>query len=182
MYCPRCGQARISDRTSFCSRCGLYLDHIEEVVGNDGDPVYIPPQSGGASILTGRNIRLFSLFWFLVVTVILTPASAILGARTGLTAILGLLGPVGALVMLIFSFFVPTPARLKLRKRRGDPTARQFQEAAERKGLPPEQTVFAEDFVPPRSQRPEPASGGRRGAPPSVTEETTRHLKRNDEE
>ncbi|HUF04665.1 MAG TPA: hypothetical protein VMM38_10880 [Aridibacter sp.] len=176
MYCPRCGQERFSEATSFCSRCGLFLDHIEEVMDNDGNPLFEPDESGSGRILSRRNFRIFSLFWFVIVTVILTPISAILEAPDEVIAILGLLGPVVALMMLIFSFFLPKDStagsRLQRRKQR-----RELREQSERKGLPPEQTTFADDFIPPRTESREPAAGERPATPPSVTEETTRHLK-----
>lgn len=181
MYCPRCGQERFSEATSFCSRCGLFLDHVEEVMHNDGNPLFESEASESSRLFSRRNVRIFTLFWFVIVTVILTPISAILEAPEEVTAILGLLGPVVALMMLIFSFFIPkdgsAASRQQKRKER-----RELREQRERKGLPPEQTVFAEDFVPPRTGSREPAEGERPRTPPSVTEETTRHLKLDDDD
>lgn len=176
MYCPRCGQERHSGATSFCSRCGLFLDHIGEVMDNDGNPLFAPDDAGPNRLFSRRNVRIFTLFWFVIVTVILTPISAILGAPDEITAILGLIGPVFALMTLILSFLLPkdaamSPGRKRIKERR------ELREQAERKGLPPEQTVFASDFVPPMQEIREPVSGERPTAPPSVTEETTRHLK-----
>ncbi|MCO6509973.1 MAG: hypothetical protein J5I65_04200 [Aridibacter famidurans] len=176
MYCPRCGQERHTEATSFCSRCGLFLDHIEEVMDNGGNPLFEPGEAGSDRLLSRRNVRIFTLFWFVIVTVILTPISAILEAPEEITAILGLIGPVIALMTLILSFLLPqdTSSSSGRKKRR---ERRELREQAERKGLPPEQTVFAEDFVPPKRETREPVSGERPTAPPSVTEETTRHLK-----
>lgn len=181
MYCPRCGQERHSEATSFCSRCGLFLDHIGDVMDNDGNPLFEPGEAGSKKIFSRRNVRIFTLFWFVIVTVILTPISAILEAPDEVTAILGLLGPVVALMMLIFSFLLPKDGEPSSRRQRRK-ERREFREQRERRGLPPQQTEFAEDFIPARHGTPEPASDERHFAPPSVTEETTRHLKLEDDD
>jgi len=36
MHCPKCGQLQVSEETRFCSRCGLLLTGIAEVVARDG--------------------------------------------------------------------------------------------------------------------------------------------------
>src|SRR5262249_7905069 len=41
MFCPRCGQQLLSD-ARFCSRCGLPLHVISDVVANNGFPLSEP--------------------------------------------------------------------------------------------------------------------------------------------
>lgn len=175
MHCPRCGQERISEATSFCSKCGLFLDHIEEVMANGGEPLFDPAQEGEGRWFSRRNIRIFALIWFVIVTVILTPISAIFNAEEEVTAVLGLIGPVIALLMLVISFVVPkdvTAAAARAKRK----TRRDLEETESRRELPPDRTVFAEDFVAPGSEsRPGEGQHAAR-TPPSVTEETTRHL------
>ncbi|MBA3352947.1 MAG: zinc ribbon domain-containing protein [Blastocatellia bacterium] len=36
MHCPKCGQQQISEETRFCSRCGLLLAGVAEVLANNG--------------------------------------------------------------------------------------------------------------------------------------------------
>lgn len=36
MYCPKCGQQQISKAVRFCSRCGLPLGIVRELVANEG--------------------------------------------------------------------------------------------------------------------------------------------------
>lgn len=38
MYCPRCGQERVSQATSFCSRCGYQLTATAQLLLTDGVP------------------------------------------------------------------------------------------------------------------------------------------------
>jgi len=169
MYCPRCAAKRVSEETSFCSTCGLLLDHIEDVVENEGNPLAGPVEGG--SWFTARNIRIGALLWFVMVTVLMTPIAAIMKGPKEMIATLAILGPVGAALLLIFSmFFAPAGEKGRERKRNRD-----LKKQGKRKELPPERTVFAEDFVTPRQ---EPGFADIGQAPPSVTEETTRHLDR----
>lgn len=36
MFCPRCGQEQVSDQVKFCSRCGLLLSGMPEIIANGG--------------------------------------------------------------------------------------------------------------------------------------------------
>ena len=36
MYCPKCSQPQISDEVQFCSRCGLPLLNLKEMVSSEG--------------------------------------------------------------------------------------------------------------------------------------------------
>ena len=182
MYCPRCGQERISDRTIFCSRCGLLLDHLEEVMENGGEPLFESPDEAGflARLFSGRNVRVIALLWFIVVTMMLLPIAAILDAPEEGLGILGLMGPVGALMLLVLSFFMPkAETKAKRRERRRE---RREAASAEARELPPDRTEYVSDFVPPQASRVEDDAGFAGRRPPSVTEETTRHLKLNDED
>ena len=38
MYCPRCSQQQSSDTVRFCSRCGLLLIGVKELLDNEGIP------------------------------------------------------------------------------------------------------------------------------------------------
>lgn len=144
---------------------------------NGGEPLFDPENEGEGRWFSRRNVRIFALFWFVIVTVILTPISAIMNAEEEVTAVLGLIGPVIALFLLVLSFLIP-----KGKSSSAPKTAVRSREVLEERGtrreLPPERTVYAEDFVAPSSDA---AVGERDHAlrtPPSVTEETTRHLDR----
>jgi hypothetical protein len=170
MYCPRCGQERFSEATSFCSRCGLLLDHIERVMANGGEP--LGGGESGGRIFSRKNVRIFAALWFSIFTLFLTPVEGIMGAEAAMIAVTATMGAVGALIILISSFLLPksTPG-----------TARQVRRTAsvgssEKAELPPVKTEFADDYVSP--------GGGKYGEgepeevlrPSSVTEDTTRHL------
>lgn len=181
MYCPRCGQKRISDETIFCSRCGLLLDHIEDVMQNDGEPLFLTGTEGGllGRLVTGRNVRLLALSWFVIVTMMLLPIAAILDVHEEALGILGLMGPMAALFLLVLSFFLPKSAsgESQRQKRR----EKKQEGSAQPRELPPDRTQYVSDFVPPSVRNEEDAEFASR-KPPSVTEDTTRHLKRSDED
>jgi hypothetical protein len=171
MYCPRCGQERFSEATSFCSRCGLLLDHIENVMANGGEPLEGNGKSGGR-FFSRKNVRLFAALWFCVFVLFFTPISAILGADAEVIAVAGTMGSVGALIILIFSFFLPKNAALTARpvRRTGSIPSR------ENAGLPAPKTEFADDYIAPAGGRSSDAEPEAVRRPSSVTEETTRHL------
>jgi len=157
------------------------LDHIEEVMHNGGEPLFESGEKFGIleRIFSGRNVRIVALLWFIVVTMLLLPMAAILDAPEEVLGILGLMGPVGALMVLVLSFFMPNAqAKAKSKERRKE--ARNAV-TAEPRELPPDRTSYVSDFVPPAERSEDDAQfAGRR--PHSVTEDTTRHLKRNDED
>ena len=144
MYCPRCGQERFSEATSFCSRCGLLLDHIEEVMSLGGKPLVDFRESEGR-FFSRRNVRIFAALWFSIFTLFLTPLEAILGADGDIVAVTATMGAVGALIILISSFLLPKSAPHATRrvKRTGSIGS------AEKAELPPPRTEFADDYVAP---------------------------------
>ena len=78
MYCPKCSQPQVSNDTQFCSRCGLPLHDVKEVVLSDGktknrsvsDEGHLSPRQKG--IRHGVALMLLSL--------ILIPAYILLAA------------------------------------------------------------------------------------------------------
>lgn len=83
MFCPQCGQERISDATSFCSRCGFLLTGTTELLFTGG----IIPRAGVRSagfFAPSARTRGFKqgLFVFLM-TFLIVPIVAILTVATG---------------------------------------------------------------------------------------------------
>src|SRR5215213_11068221 len=46
MFCPRCGQERISQETSFCSRCGYLLTATADLLLTEGVSISKPVATG----------------------------------------------------------------------------------------------------------------------------------------
>ena len=112
MHCPSCGQQQISNDTKFCSRCGLPLGIVSEVLMNGG---YLPQlaelNKRSTTLYTRKNGVVFSVFWFIFWVPILTwMLGGVFGAEM-LAGITALIGVFGSLMLFIFSlaFLKRTP-------------------------------------------------------------------------
>lgn len=176
MHCPSCGQQQISSETKFCSRCGLPLGLVAEVVNHGG---YLPQlaelSAPNKSLLSRRNGLGFSLIWFLFFLFILTPFGGIIGVDE-IAATAAVIGIFGGLIMMVISLiFLPKEQRNALVNFAS--ASNRFQPTAQASALPPQQSVPAAAYTSPRH-------GSWRDTndlqPASVTESTTRLLN-NDE-
>lgn len=104
MHCPSCGQQQVSNETKFCSRCGLPLALVSEVVLNGGFlPQLAELNKASHTHYTRKNGVVFSVFWFIFWVPILTwMFGGVFGAET-LAGITALIGVFGALMLFIFS-------------------------------------------------------------------------------
>lgn len=68
MYCPRCGQERTSQVTSFCSRCGFLLTSVSELLLSGGTAT---KEEGESPRSRGIRIGIFLLLLLIVVAPIL---------------------------------------------------------------------------------------------------------------
>ena len=95
MYCPQCGQERVSHATSFCSRCGYLLTGTAELLQIGGVIPSVGPRSGSAPSPRSRGIKQ-GLFIFLL-TFLIVPIVAI-------TTVALHLGPFGIPIVAILLF------------------------------------------------------------------------------
>lgn len=181
MYCPGCGQQQVSDETRFCSRCGLPLGLVAEILSYGG---FLPQleqlnQKKG-KILTRRNGLIFSLFWFIFFVLILTPFWGIVDVDelAGMSAIIGIFGALLWVLTAVF-FFEKTPKIPNSQMLDSANAQRQSLHGfnANAKALPPQQSIPASAYVPPQQ-------GNWRDTndlvQPSVTEGTTKLLEKED--
>jgi hypothetical protein len=181
MFCPQCGQQQISAETRFCSRCGLPLNLVAEVVANGGTlPQIEELYKGKRKVFTRKNGLLFSLLWFLFFVLILTPFWGILDVDelAGMSAILGIFG---GLIIMLSSFFFLKPESKHFRSQ-SDLEAGNFSRNSlygnkNQNALPPQKTYPVSDYT-------QPQAGSWRSTedlqPTSVTEETTKLLDEKD--
>jgi len=181
MFCPQCGQQQVTGVIRFCSRCGFPLDGVIHLLNNGGnlpmyrspdEPVPVSPRKkgvkqGGLLLLSGAVLvpilGIFSSY----------SDSRFLEILTALAAIICFMGgPLRMLFAAVFEEGAPRPARLY-----GAPAPmhmpQQFAPPAQHSALPP---------PPIRSQpswRPRPNTAELVN-PPSVTENTTRLLDKED--
>jgi hypothetical protein len=182
MFCPQCGQQQVTGVIRFCSRCGFPLDGVAQLLNNGGlvpvyrnpdEPVQISPRrkgvkQGGVLLLSGAVIvpilGMFASF----------TNAAFLEILTALAAIICFIGgPLRMLYAAVFEEGAPQPFRPY-----GPPPTpmpvhpQQFGPPVQRPALTP---------PPARAQgswrRPNTAELAN---PPSVTENTTRLLDKED--
>ena len=180
MFCPQCGQQQVAEVIRFCSRCGFPLDGVMQLLSNGGNlPVYRSPdeplpisprrkgvKQGGVLLLSGAVIvpilGIFASY----------SNSAFLEILLGLAAIICFVG--GPLRMLFAGLFeegAPKPVRVYGPAPMHVP--QQFAPHGQHNALPP---------PPVRSQptwRSRPTTAELVN-PPSVTENTTRLLEKED--
>jgi hypothetical protein len=94
MHCPGCGQQQISSETKFCSRCGLPLSLVSEVVAHGGTLPQLAEIGKNSTIFTRRNGLAFSLLWLLFFLLIMAPLWGILRVEqlAGASAVIGIFG------------------------------------------------------------------------------------------
>jgi len=180
MFCPQCGQQQVPGSVRFCSRCGFPLDGVMTLLGNSGMlPIYRTPEEGppqisprrrgvrqGAALLLSGAILvpILGVFWSY------NPWSNFLGILIALTSIICFVGgPLRMLFAAVFEEGAPKPVPIG-RPFVGAPVAApQFASHAQPNALP-------HPSVPPTpAWRPRPITAELNG-PPSVTENTTRLL------
>ena len=181
MHCPSCGQQQISNETKFCSRCGMPLGVVSEVLAYGG---YLPQlaelNKKKKSLLTRRNGLGFSLIWFLFFLLIMTPLLGIMNAgdMPGVTAVLGIFG--GFILMISSLLFLKKDiVQFPFTQGTLPPPQGQYNIPGQQgySALPPQQSVPASVYAPP-------VHGSWRDTndlqPNTVTEGTTRLLEKDD--
>src|SRR5690349_15408477 len=182
MFCPQCGQQQVSGVIRFCSRCGFPLDGVVQLLNNGGllpvlrdptEPVPVSPRrkgvkQGGLLFLTGVVIvSILGMFTSFT-------NSGFLQLLTALAAIICFVGgPLRMFYAAVFEEGAPKPFRPY-----GPPLSvhmpqQQFIPPVQSPALPPPPARQ------PPSWRTRPTTA-ELANPPSVTENTTRLLDKED--
>jgi hypothetical protein len=179
MNCPRCGQEQISEEIKFCSRCGFPLGLISEVLAHGGFLPQLAELNEKKTLFTRKNGVIFSVFWFMFFTLLMTSIFGIANADR-LRDICAVIGIFGGLMIMIASLLLLKPAK----KNYGFPgleipgsNPQTLYGAQQKNALPPQQTIPTSGYVPP-------AAGNWRDTndltPTSITENTTRLLQKDE--
>jgi hypothetical protein len=113
MHCPRCGQQQVSEDTRFCSRCGLPLDLVAEIVAHHGTLPQLSERGSKTNWHSRKNGFKISAIWFVVVVMILLPLAGITGAPEEVLGALAILGSIGAFLLVLLSWmFLPKDVKL----------------------------------------------------------------------
>ncbi|MBK7709004.1 MAG: zinc ribbon domain-containing protein [Acidobacteria bacterium] len=178
MHCPRCGQQQISEDTRFCSRCGMPLDLVAEVVANGGTLPQLGALNANTKWLSRKNGFKFSAIWFVVLVMILLPLAGVTGAPEEVAGSLAILGFFGSFLLILLSWmFLPKEMKLNVGVPAYQPDATSAQFLGGKRApnaLPPQQSIPVSAYAPP-------APGSWRDTnelqPTSVTEGTTKIFK-----
>lgn len=175
MFCPNCGQERVSTETSFCSRCGFLLTGTADLLQTGGVTSQLAPASGfKADSPRNRGLKQ-GLFLFLL-TFLVVPLISIITifvrAEPFVVAISAILLTIGGLLRMAFALMFESKAP---RAEVVDASSVQplLNRPAASHALPPHQTYPAQSYT-------APATGNWRDTndlePKSVTENTTKLL------
>ena len=178
MFCPQCGQERVSHATSFCSRCGFLLTGTSELLQTGGLIPQLPAQSG-FKVPSPRSRGLKQGLFIFLLTFLIVPLIAIVTVAIGLRPpwpipIAAILLTVGGLLRMAYAVMFESPiaggATLEENLMTG---AHALLNRPSNQALPPQQSFPVSSYV-------EPATGNWRDTsdlePKSVTEGTTKLL------
>lgn len=176
MFCPHCGQERISEATSFCSRCGYLLTGTAELLKTGGAVPETP--AGGPRSPRSRGIRM-GIFMFLLMFVVAPIVGLIATFGLGIdpwpvgvvVTLLGLGGLLRIVYALMFESKLPQALNESRAARELNPSSVNLVTSA----LPPQRDLAASEYVSPRAGvwRETETDG-----PASVTDNTTKLLEK----
>ena len=183
MHCPRCGQQQVSDETKFCSRCGMPLGLVSEIITHGGFLPQLADLHKDKKWLTRSFGLKISLIWFLLITFILVPLAAITNAPGGLVAGLSVIGFCGGLLLSALSFLFLQDEKKSFQGQNefsNDNYAPQFLSGSTNQtALPPQTSQPVSGYVAPAAGSWKAPDTGEL-LPHSVTEGTTKLLQKDD--
>lgn len=180
MYCPQCGQHQISDNVRFCSRCGFLLDGVTAVMASGGivQPRYVPPVNRGLSARS-KGVRQGGLL--MLSTLLVVPILAIITTNFNfnpeLFVPLAAIGCfIGGLLRILYALMMEDA---------NPPAIEPDQMGAYAPPMNPRIDSGARQSLPPASANPAGSWRPRPNTaelyqPPSITENTTRLLDKED--
>lgn len=151
MHCPSCGQEQATAEIRFCSRCGLPMGLVSQLVAHGGFLPNLPDQSEKKPLIS-RKVGVFvSITWFVMFTMMITALLSIVGAEE-IAAIPAVIGVFGSFLILMFSLFF-----LKSSKTIGNSSVAPVQQrpASLNPGqpyvLPGQESIPASSYMPPQA-------------------------------
>lgn len=182
MYCPICGQQQISQETRFCSRCGFLLTGISHVIANDGNFPFVPPEKKSKTDTSRKKGLKRGLMIFLL-TFLIVPIVAVLTIAAGrepfVVALTAIIFGVGGLLRMAYALLIES------NEPDGDsPEENIVNSVKTLKGKGAAKILSGQSSIP-ASDYTAPKAGSWRDtnelAPHSITENTTRQLKKDEE-
>jgi hypothetical protein len=180
MYCPQCGQQQVSEVTRYCSRCGFLLEGVAVVLSSGGQLPVLHVQPGSTNISPrSKGIRQGAML--MLSTLLLVPLVAIITVNfleplEFLIPVTAIFCFVGGLLRILYALLMeeayplPDVNQMAGYAPTGIP---QLDASARNVALPPASANAAPSW----RQRPITAEIYQ---PPSITENTTRLLDKED--
>lgn len=175
MFCPQCGQQQVSEDIKFCSRCGMPLGTVSEVISQGG---YLPQlaelTSPKKTLFNKKNGVVFGVFWLTFCIFLAIVFDGILRInRVGEFFVAS--GIFGGIMILIASLAYLPSSKVKSTERPSAPLPQNLQGQAQG-ALPPQQSQPVSSYVPAAANWRAPETG-EFATPGSVTDSTTKLLK-----
>jgi len=181
MFCPQCGQERVSAETNYCSRCGFLLTAVTDLLHTGGqNPLAVlrRPSQPPSARRRGLKQGLFIFLLTFLVAPLVGMLSMALGIRPFGVGIAVVLFFFGGLMRMVYALMFESeePGAPTLEEKVLAGTAA-FKGPQRQRALPPESTESAFNFI-------SPGTGNWRDTnelqPTSVVEGTTKLLDHED--
>jgi len=150
MHCPGCGQQQISNETKFCSRCGLPLSIVSEVLVHGGYLPQLAAINQKSKFWTRRNGVAFSILWCLFFLLIMAPLWGIMNVDelSAASAVIGIFG--GLMWFISAMMFLPKVNKVNVEQNLPQPPAGLYGQP-QYQALPHAQSIPASNFAPPQA-------------------------------
>lgn len=178
MFCPSCGQEQISEETSFCSRCGLLLTGVTEILNLGGAvPQALKSNNSKKKFFQKKGFKqgLFIFLLSFVIVAILSILTVAADADPYVVIISAILFSGGGLLRMAYSLMFEADESSQTVPVNQDPAY--FASAKSTNALPPGQSIPASTYARPRHENWRDTNDL---SLPSVTEGTTKLLKEDD--
>ena len=181
MHCPRCGQQQISNQIKFCSRCGLPLEIVAEVLSHDGFLPQLNYLQENKKWFTRKSGLKIALLWFAFFMFFLLPLATITDAPEEVViAIVTLSFTVGFLISLLSWLFLPSSREtVKNKFEKEQFTTRELNKKRVNAELLPLKDSTVSSYVPPAAGLWKAPDTGEL-VPYSVTDHTTKLLQKDE--
>lgn len=170
MYCPRCNQQQISEEIKYCSRCGLPLEAVAEVLARDG---FFPSSADSQKkrkLITRKLGLKIALVWAVVFMFLLPLLAAVANAPGNFASGLMVFGFAGGVFISLLSWLFLSTGNSSSKREINSP--KNLGAAQTPTALPPPTAQPVSSYAPPVSFWKAPNTGEL--APHSVTDGTTK--------
>jgi hypothetical protein len=176
MFCPRCGQEQISEETKFCSRCGILLTDVWNLISNRElsnqtstvrEPEAISPRKKG--LKRGGKLLMLGM----IIVPLMTIIFAFLNIHPALVIFTAVLTFWGGILRMIYARLFESAYPNEMNVEQNTLSFVKNIVGKKKKALPP-QSISVSSYTPPASSNWRDTNDL---APPSIVDETTRLLK-----